>query len=653
VWQVAAQSTPAQVRITQNIDPAGKDYPKVKLTVSVTDYAGQPVTGLDASAFSVSENQSPVANLLAEAIQPPMAIGFVIDSSGSLARREGALSLAAHAVQVINDWAFVNAAGQRKDGDLLALYAFKEGVPNELAPFKSDVNALSNSLLDVSTTGNTNTALFDILRMSINAASAQPAGRRVLVIFSDGIDTTSSFDVDATIKQAKDANLVIYTVGLRADLKLAPTQEGSKFLRLLAQETGGEYIWYRPALKDARLQLDAFLERMANQRSLYQLTYDTAQCSGDPSVRIVMSGTPVETSAIYKIPQHKPAISVERLVKDGVYLGTKETIQVGVICAQSPLTKVEFKINEQLEYTANAAPFEYVWDTNASAKRLGLGDQNQQAKVAVTVIGYAGPYTAEANQTVVIQQIPIPPEPLLPPVACKDGTPLENLFCEFRGGNIVAFVTVIGFIMALVAVILLIVLIRRGGMRTVVSQVAERVRSVTKTFQHQTRVKGMAGVAVRPLGLATLILESEPYTGKRIYMEEANAYIGRVPEKSDIVFEWDDYLSSRHAKIKCERGRFFVWDMQSANGTWVNDQRVPKSMSDGVDFSEAREVFDGSIIRLGPDLRLRFKPGIEQPAVPAAAPLEPVEPLAQPAAAAAPDSTTDLRASSEETLSAA
>ena len=644
VWQAAAQSTAAQVRITQNIDPAGKDYPRVKLAVSVTDNTGQPVAGLQADAFSVSENQAPIADVRVEPIQPPMAIGFVIDSSGSLARREGGLTLAAHATQVILDWASVNAAGQRKDGDLLALYAFKEGAPSALTdtpagPFTSDANALSNALLDVSTVNNVNTALFDIVRLSINAAATQPTARRVLVIFSDGIDTTSSFDVDATIKQAKEANLVIYTVGLRADLKLAPDQEGSRFLRRLAQDTGGEYIWYRPAVKDARLQLDAFLGRMAAQRNLYQLTYDTKQCSGDPSVRIVLSGTSIETSAAYKVPQHKPTIALEGLVQDRRYwrtsatLDTIETIKVGDVCSQSPLDKVEFKINGQVEYTDSAAPFEYPWKTAESVTRLGV-KENQAMTVTVAAVGYAGNYTAEDSQTVGIGLITYVPPRI--PGLCVTGNSLQDFGCElFQRGNILAYVTLIGFIMASVAVVLLAVLIRRGGVRAVGQFVAESARRVTKTFQHQTRVKGMAGAAAaRPLGLATLILESEPYTGKRIYIEEPNVYIGRVPEKADIVFEWDDYISSRHAKIKCEKGRFFVWDMQSANKTWVNDQMVPKSMSDGVDLSEARELFDGSIIRLGPDLRLRFKPGIEQMAAsaPAAAPLAP---LAQAAASEA------------------
>jgi Ca-activated chloride channel homolog len=613
------QAVPARVRITQDIDPAGKDYPKVKLVVSVTDNTGRPVTDLEASAFSVSENQAPVANLLVEMVQSKMAIGFVIDSSGTLAKVEGNAKLVEHAKTVVKDW-----IAQLQGDDTVGVYAFKGGAATELSPFMVDHGAVSNAVDGIATAGNTKTALFDLVRMAIDAASAQPSGRRVLVIFSDGSDTISSSVVDTAIQDAKDANLVIYTVGLRSDFNLAPDREGSKLLRQLAQETGGEYLWYRPTVKGARAQLDEFLQRMDHQRNLYQLTYDTVQCSGAPNVRLVVTsgGASIETSAIYKIPQHKPEISLDNLVSDREYLGTRETIKASIKCSQSPLTKVEFKINGQTEYTAIVAPFQYDWNTDASAKSLGF-PENELRPVQVTVVGYAGAYTAEDSRTVYIQQTTI----ALP---CTTGNSFENFFCELQRGNIIAYITVVGFLLALAAVILLIVFIRRGGIRAVSHVVVESARRVTKTFQHKTRIKGQGGVAaVRSAGLATLILESEPYTGKRIYMEEANAYIGRVPEKADIVFEWDDYLSGRHAKIKCEQGRFFVWDMQSANGTWVNDQRVPKSMSDGVDYNEAREVFDGSIIRLGPDLRLRFKSGTEQEvAAPAA---EPVTPPAPPA----------------------
>lgn len=99
---------------------------------------------------------------------------------------------------------------------------------------------------------------------------------------------------------------------------------------------------------------------------------------------------------------------------------------------------------------------------------------------------------------------------------------------------------------------------------------------------------------------------SDPFRGQQFRLEETVIFVGREEERADVVLYWDDYISRRHAKIAHEEDRFYIWDLNSANGTWVNQQRVPRSLSEGVDISEAVSLHDGTIIRLGPDLRLSF-----------------------------------------------
>ena len=72
------------------------------------------------------------------------------------------------------------------------------------------------------------------------------------------------------------------------------------------------------------------------------------------------------------------------------------------------------------------------------------------------------------------------------------------------------------------------------------------------------------------------------------------------------MFFGDEYISHRPAKIAHEVEPLYLWDLNSANGTWVNGQRVPNSLSEGIDLSEAVLLNDGATIRLGPDLRLTF-----------------------------------------------
>jgi pSer/pThr/pTyr-binding forkhead associated (FHA) protein len=69
--------------------------------------------------------------------------------------------------------------------------------------------------------------------------------------------------------------------------------------------------------------------------------------------------------------------------------------------------------------------------------------------------------------------------------------------------------------------------------------------------------------------------------------------IGRARD-NQIILE-DPTISRHHAWIKSEGERFLVFDVGSANGTYVNDERVeePRSLEHGdvVRFGDAEFVF--------------------------------------------------------------
>lgn len=69
--------------------------------------------------------------------------------------------------------------------------------------------------------------------------------------------------------------------------------------------------------------------------------------------------------------------------------------------------------------------------------------------------------------------------------------------------------------------------------------------------------------------------------------------VGRDGTQSDIVLD-DSTVSKLHAKIRFENGQFFLYDMGSTNGTFVNNRRVQRqSLLDGDDvrFGSTRFVF--------------------------------------------------------------
>jgi len=70
--------------------------------------------------------------------------------------------------------------------------------------------------------------------------------------------------------------------------------------------------------------------------------------------------------------------------------------------------------------------------------------------------------------------------------------------------------------------------------------------------------------------------------------------IGRKPE-NDIAIEWDKAVSRRHAELELVAGSWFVSDLDSANGTFVNGSKVDRK----------RALHSGDELRVG-DTTLRM-----------------------------------------------
>lgn len=70
--------------------------------------------------------------------------------------------------------------------------------------------------------------------------------------------------------------------------------------------------------------------------------------------------------------------------------------------------------------------------------------------------------------------------------------------------------------------------------------------------------------------------------------------IGRRAGESDIVIDYEKSVSARHCQISERNGKFYVKDLQSANGSFLN----------GIRLSEEMEIYSGSFLTLG---RLKIK----------------------------------------------
>ncbi len=182
---------------------------------------GQPVTGLTAEDFEISEGGARLPGGKAvELVSPeevPLAALLVFDTSGSMAGAKlEHLQRASHA--------FVSGLGPR---DEAALITFSQGLDLRAA-LTPDRDALQRGLAQVVPQGRT--SVYDALFSSLMLARWLP-GRPVVLVFSDGEDTSSWLGPESLLRVARESDTLVYAVGA-----------GAQSLAELTRITGGRSL---------------------------------------------------------------------------------------------------------------------------------------------------------------------------------------------------------------------------------------------------------------------------------------------------------------------------------------------------------------------------------------------------------------------------
>ncbi len=207
------------------------DVDLVSITAVVHDKAGRFISGLgprNVQVFEdgVAQDVSIFQEAKGGADKIPLSIALVLDASGSMKPNMTFLQEAASS--------FI---GKLEPEDEALVVGFNESVKGS-AEFTSDQDRLENFIQGLQAFGGT--SLYDALQYALERIKDRP-GRKAVIIFSDGDDTTSGMGQKPVVDYARSVEATIYSVGIRGGTTGEAPPKG--FLKTVADETGGQYFF--------------------------------------------------------------------------------------------------------------------------------------------------------------------------------------------------------------------------------------------------------------------------------------------------------------------------------------------------------------------------------------------------------------------------
>jgi len=239
----------------------------VELNVSVFDETGRFAKGLVKEDFTVLEDGAPQSLSSFEFAESlPMALGLVIDGSGSM---DKAMPLVKQAATEF----VTSLVGEKDKGFVIE---FRER-PTLLAAMTSKRSDLIRAIGETRAGGAT--AFHDSIVLGLYQFRSL-AGKKALVVLTDGKDNHSSTDWPTLKRYARTAGVPIFIIGL--DLSMFDMGLKGR-LKELAEDTGGETFFVGGAK-----ELPAIYRKIESEvRSQYFLSYLTESKKKDDEYRLV------------------------------------------------------------------------------------------------------------------------------------------------------------------------------------------------------------------------------------------------------------------------------------------------------------------------------------------------------------------------------
>jgi VWFA-related protein len=279
-----ASDAPAPLADDNNAQTLNVNVNLVNLFFSARDKDGF-ITNLAKSDCTVAEDKTPqtIKNFTQEK-KLPLTIGILLDTSGSqmnvlpLEKESGATFL--RDVLTPKDEAFLISFDINVD--LLSDYTNRSSEISR-AMNKAQINTGAGT---GSVTGNgepRGTLLFDAVYLAAHDKLSMEAGRKVIVLLTDGGDQGSQETLKTATEAAQKANAIVYVI-LIADPQAFGTFSfgGSGDMQRLATDTGGRVI---NVGHDGKKLEDAFNQIQDELRTQYLLSYTPTNARADGTFR--------------------------------------------------------------------------------------------------------------------------------------------------------------------------------------------------------------------------------------------------------------------------------------------------------------------------------------------------------------------------------
>lgn len=250
-------------------------FPLVSLTVA----APTGGHGHGTPRFGVTENGSAVSGLTVGDPNQGAAIALVLDASQSMRGQPET-----DATNAASDF-----ASRMRPQDQMSVYAVGPQAQSEQA-LTSDPTQITAALHQIGVGSQPGTALFAGVTQAVaELAANNSAGRRAVILLTDGQNTKRSPSLGDAVTAARKAGVAVYVIGLHS------AQYDATPLRALAQNTGGQLFETAggTGVKAVYAQIGQDI------RSTYRLQYESPTTGGAVAVKVTLPGA-ASASTAYK-----------------------------------------------------------------------------------------------------------------------------------------------------------------------------------------------------------------------------------------------------------------------------------------------------------------------------------------------------------------